>query len=361
MPLKLVKRPKSPNWIMRGTVFGKSIEETTGTSDKKIAEAIRIKREKELLNEGVFGKSVTITFAQAAVDYIEHSNGETRFLKPLADHFGECLLKNIGQHEIEVASKKLYPTARNATRNRQVFTPMSAILKHAAFRGWCAPLKLKRPKQPEGKIVWMKPDEADRLIEACAPHLKPLAVFMLYTGARTGEALWLDWRNVDLDLKQVTFPKTKNGEARSVPLHPRVLQELSKINERHGDVFRTHKGQPYDRPDPDQDEDTSAGTRIKSAFKGACKRAGLGTTEIDKTGTKKFKSSFTPHACRHTWATWHYRQNRDLTSLQHLGGWKSIAMVMRYAHTNVEEHAASINSLPWGKSGEEAKKKEIVQ
>jgi hypothetical protein len=28
-----------------------------------------------------------------------------------------------------------------------------------------------------------------------------------------------------------------------------------------------------------------------------------------------------------------------------LGGWKSVAMVMRYTHTNVAQHAASINRL----------------
>ncbi len=352
MPLKLVKRPRSPNWIMRGTVAKQSIEETTGTTDKKIAEAMRIKREKELLTESVFGKGVVMTFAQAALDYIEHAEGETRFLKPLADYFGEGLLKDIGQHEIDVAAKKIYPKASNATRNRQVYTPMSAILQHAAVKGWRVPLKLKRPKQPAGKIVWMKPDEAERLIEACAPHLRPLVIFMLYTGARTAEALWLDWVNVDLVLKQVTFAKTKNGEVRSVPLHPRVLHELSALKHRDAEVFRTDRGEAYDRPDADEDADTSAGTRIKTAFKGACKRAGLGSFEVSADGKKKFIASFTPHACRHTWATWHYQQNRNLTSLQHLGGWKSIAMVMRYAHTNVEEHAASINSLPWASRGD---------
>lgn len=87
MPLKLCKRPKSPNWIMRGTVRGQSIEETTGTSCKATAEAIRIKREGELLTESVWGKTHTMTFAQAALDYTE-AGGEKRFLTPLVRHFG---------------------------------------------------------------------------------------------------------------------------------------------------------------------------------------------------------------------------------------------------------------------------------
>jgi len=47
-------------------------------------------------------------------------------------------------------------------------------------------------------------------------------------------------------------------------------------------------------------------------------------------------------------ATWHYALNRDLGALQRLGGWKSIQMVMRYTHVNVEELAHTIAALPGG-------------
>lgn len=354
MPLKLVRRPKSPNWIMRGTVRGQGIEETTGTSNKAAAEAIRVQREAELLNESVYGKKATVTFAVAALDYLEHGDGESRFLKKLVDHFGTTLLQKIDQHAIDLVAKKLYPKAGPATHNRQVYTPMAAILRHAARKGWCATPTLERPKQPKGKLRWLKPAEAEKLVDACVPHLRPLVVFMISTGARAGEAVWLDWSNVDLEKRQVTFPKTKNGEPRSVPLHARVIEELRKSNRRKGAVFLTHKGVPYERPDPDNDADTSAGTRIGSAFNSACKRAGLGWTIPGKGKDAEpiFKTDVTPHVCRHTWATWHYQANRDLTKLQELGGWKTLAMVMRYAHTNVETHADSIDALPWGKSGD---------
>ncbi len=343
MPLKLVHRPKSPYWIMRGTVRGISIEESTGTTDKAVAEEIRAKREAEILTESVYGKSITVTFAHAVADYLEHGSGAKRFMQPVLDHFGTTLLRQIDQHAIDTAAKKLFPKAGPATRNRQVYTPISAVLHHAASKGWCPKPVIARPKQPEGKVRWIKPDEADKLIDACAVHLRPLVVFMLYTGARTGEALWLDWSDVDLAKRQVTFPKTKNGEPRSVPLHPRVIDELSKLTRRTGDVFLTNRGKSYTKPDPDDDADTSAGTRIRNGFKGACDRAGI----VD----------FTPHCCRHTWATWHYQMNRDLTRLQELGGWKSIEMVLRYAHVNVEHHADSINALPWGNSGDQQIKK----
>ncbi|MGD1039109.1 MAG: site-specific integrase [Roseiarcus sp.] len=339
--LKVVKRPKSPYLYLRGTVRGLSIEESTGVTDWKIAEEIKVKREAELLTESIWGKATSVSFAHAVADYLEHGAGNPRFLQPLLDQFQTTLLRNIDQHAIDIAATKLYAKAKPATRNRQVYTPVSAILHHAARKGWCDPPLIARPKQPKGVVRWIKPDEAERLIEACAEHLRPLVIFMLYTGARVGEAVWLDWSNVDLGKAQVTFPKTKNGEPRSVPLHPRVVQVIANLSHREGEVFRKPSGEPYARPKGDAD--TSAGSRIHTAFSGARERAGV--------------ENFRVHDCRHTWATWHYQANRDLTALQTLGGWKTVAMVLRYAHTNVAEHAQGIDNLPWGNPGEQSKGK----
>ena len=80
--LKLVQRPKSPNWVMRGTLRTIRIEESTGVSDKRIAQEIRAKRESEILTESVYGRRATATFAQAALSYLE-AGGNKRFLAPI--------------------------------------------------------------------------------------------------------------------------------------------------------------------------------------------------------------------------------------------------------------------------------------
>ena len=61
---------------------------------------------------------------------------------------------------------------------------------------------------------------------------------MLYTGARTGEALWFDWRDVDLSRAHVQFLKTKTRQPRGVPLHPLVIAALAALPHREGEVFR---------------------------------------------------------------------------------------------------------------------------
>jgi integrase len=338
--LKLVRRPKSPHWILRGTVRRIRIEESTRTDDKRAADEIRAKREAELLAQSIFGRRATATFAQAALSYLENG-GSKRFLEPVIRHFGTTPLAQIDQDALDRGARKLFSDAAPATRNRQFYTPASAVLHHAARRGWCARPLIERPEAGAERVRWITVEEADKLIAAAAAHLKPLLIFLFYTGARVGEALWLDWSNIDLRRAHVTFAETKNGEARGVPLHARVVAALANLRHRDGEVFRRPDGAPYERPR--RAEDHSAGTRIKRAFHAACRRAGIG--------------DFRPHDCRHTWATWHYAANRDLGALQRLGGWKSVRMVMRYAHVNVAELSHTIAALPGGELGEARKRK----
>jgi integrase len=118
-------------------------------------------------------------------------------------------------------------------------------------------------------------------------------------------------------------------------LHPRLIAALANLPHRDGCVFRRPDGLPYERPK--RLDDPSAHGAIRRAFANARRRAGL--------------KHVTPHDLRHTWATWHYAANRDLTALMQLGGWKTVAMVMRYAHANVGEHAHTIDRLmgeKWG-------------
>src|SRR5262249_42479584 len=150
MPIKLVRRPKSPYWIMRGTLRGIRLEESTGTDRKAVTEEIRAKREAEILVESIYGRRATVTFASAALSYLE-SGGSKRCLDPIIRHFGTTSLARVDQDAIDRMARKLYPNASDATRNRQAYTPASAVMTHAAKRGWCARPILERPRQPEGR------------------------------------------------------------------------------------------------------------------------------------------------------------------------------------------------------------------
>lgn len=331
MPLKLEQRDGSPNYYLRGTLRGVRVRESCGTHDKETAEAIKTRREWEILQGSVFGHKASGTFLAGVALYLENG-GEKRFLQPLIDHFGSTMLDKIDQAAADNACRVIYPALGPATHNRQVYSPISAVRTIAAKHNICTPYKYTRPKMPKGRVRWLTRAEADRLLKACQPSMRPLVAFLLFTGARIGEALWLDWRFVDLKRRQVQFLDTKNGTDRGVPLHPELVAILSNLPHRKDQVFRRPDGMPYTPLDEENDLDVSAGSRIKKGFRAACERAGI--------------EDFSPHDCRHTWATWHYMQNRDLNLLMHLGGWSSLSMVLRYAHVNVAHAAPSIDSMP---------------
>ena len=322
MSLKLKRRPGRPHWYMHGSVRGITVRESTGVTDQEAAEAIRARREWEIIQRSVFGAEATATFVGAAVTYME-AGGETTYLKPIIAKIGSVTLAKVDQALIDRTARDLYPDAAPATLNRQTYTPIAAVLHHAAKRKLCPKPTIERPTQPKGRIRWITFEEAEKLIAACSKHLRPLVMFLLGTGARMSEALYLDWRELDLARAHVTFLETKNSEDRGVPLHHRIVETLRQLKHREGRVFRTNKGLPYA-------EKESGGGQIKTAFKGACRRAGI--------------TDFSPHDCRHTWATWHYAANRDLIALMKLGGWKSEHMVLRYAHVNVSQLAPSIEA-----------------
>ncbi len=82
MPIKVSLRGN--NWYLCGTIRGQNIYESTGTSDREAAEAIRIQREKELLDASIYGKEAVYTFADAVVSYLEYKtrSSETKAIVP---------------------------------------------------------------------------------------------------------------------------------------------------------------------------------------------------------------------------------------------------------------------------------------
>jgi len=82
MPLRLYRKRGSPNWYIRGTVRGITVDESSKVADRRAAEEIRAHREAEILKASVYGRAATATFLEAAVRYME-AGGERRYLKRL--------------------------------------------------------------------------------------------------------------------------------------------------------------------------------------------------------------------------------------------------------------------------------------
>jgi integrase len=335
MPLKKVRRHGSPFWYVRGTVRGQPVDETTGTEDEAAAEAYRIKRENELLDRSLLGERAPKSFVRAAHDYIQAAGLSPRdesYVIRLAELYAGKTLGQIDQGEIERAVRRFCPDNAPASINRTIIGPIAAILHHAGDKR-----TISRRKAAKGRTRWLTYDEAETLIAACQPKfyaryasLAPLVEFLFFTGCRLGEALALEWADVDLSRQHVVFRDTKNGDDRGIPLHPRALTALANLPHREGVVFLRPDGRAYSDRD-------GGGGHIKTAFRAACRRAGI--------------KKFTPHGCRHTWATWFYAENRDIRALMELGGWKTLSQVQRYTHVNKDHLRASVNRLGGDRTG----------
>jgi len=82
--------------------------------------------------------------------------------------------------------------------------------------------QVRKPAASREIVRWLTDDERAALLAECKaseqPDLYPFVLFCLTTGYRKGEAQALEWANVDIKRRWATFPKTKNGSARGVPL-----------------------------------------------------------------------------------------------------------------------------------------------
>ncbi len=140
MPLKLVppRQGKSPYWSVRGTHLGRYVDRSTKACQRALAVKV-LRRLERAIERGELAEPDEATFASAAIDYM-NAGGERTFLTRLIQHFGTTPLRNIDQAAIDRAAVELYPNASAATRNTQVYTPVSAILQHRGHRLSASPL-----------------------------------------------------------------------------------------------------------------------------------------------------------------------------------------------------------------------------
>jgi integrase len=211
MPIKLKPpRGRTTCFSGRGTHFGVYVDRSTKTSKRSVALKI-VKQWEYEIEAGQFARPGEPTFASAAAAYMK-AGGDRRFLKKLLEHFGDRPLRQIDQQAIDMAANALYPESSPATRNRQCYTPVSAVLRSVGILG-----QLRRPRGSGGnkQTAWLWPEEAHRLFEEAEkinPEFAALLITLCYTGMRLSEALNLTWDNIRLQEGFAYVPDTKSGE-----------------------------------------------------------------------------------------------------------------------------------------------------
>lgn len=152
-----------------------------------------------------------------------------------------------------------------------------------------------------------------------------ISLFAALTGCRLGELGTLTWRNVKLEEKTVTFPKTKNGVARTIPIESGVVDMLRGIppGKPTDYVFVNAKRKPY--------------TNSPAIFRDTVEALGLneGRSKLDR---------FTFHSLRHGAAT-AFAKRMTLRDLMDYMGWNVAAMALRYTHSNEASQRAALTEF----------------
>lgn len=302
MSLKLHLRGEI--WHYRGSVAGRRLRGSTGTSDKATAQRIAAEREAEAWKGHLDGPAAVLTFAQAANLYLDAGKPH-RFIDKIAAHWRDTRVKDITAGAIRQSSIILYPNASAATRNRHVIVPTQAIINHAAELELCQHIRVKRfpvTRKEKKPADW---DWIAAFMASANPHLGALACFMFLTGARISEALAVTWADIDLTERRVLIRQTKVGTERRPHLPPVLVAAIANIEsnrERSAKVFKY-----------------SSRHTVKPQWRKACTRAGI--------------EDLTFHACRHGFATALLHAGVDPVTVAKLGGWATPEHVFRtYGH-----------------------------
>ena len=289
-----------------GQCHSLQIRQSARTRSKSEAEGIARQIANKATQQNITGREPARTFAELAEDYLA-AGGSARYLDKVIVELGHLEGDEIGQAEIDEAAAALYPQASPATRNRQVFTPVLAVLHHAGCN-----LRVRRPRGGGRRTHFFTPEQADSQIRLIAagryrnPWTPALATFLFCQGARLGETLAIDGTDVNLSAGYAVLRDTKNDTERMAHLLPRARAALQAIPNlgRRGPLFLRYDGRPYMPRD-------IRGGQIRAVWSRAAADNGMDP------------KVYSPHTARHSWATWHYSWLLDPLRLKNEGGWES--------------------------------------
>ena len=298
---------------------GSLIRRSTGTSDRKKAQEYHDRLKAELWDLARLKRKPKRTWDEAALRWLQEKAHKKSYrddvsrIRWFTRHLRGKTLDQVSRDLIDrLVSRQL---ARRSDRTKDLYVALIRAMFRRAMREWewidAMPSFKTYSKGGKVRVRYLTSAQAEAVLAKLPAHQKEVVLFALATGLRQRNILDLTWDRVDLARRLATIEAsdTKNGEALGVPLNDVAVAVLERQQGRHKRFVFTYRGKPL----------RTANTR---AWRGALKACGI--------------KDFRWHDLRHTWATWLRQNDVPTWVLQELGGWKSEAMVRRYAHMSVK-------------------------
>lgn len=288
---------------------GRSRERSTGTSDRKQAEAALGEFLQIRSRDAGPRDPALIRVTDVLADYADERGPETQgawriaaAIKALVPFW---IKKTVAEVNRDSCRKYVTARARSAGTARRELGVLRAAINHSYRSGrLLRTVSVDLPESPAARDRHLTRLEAAALLRAAIReprvrfHLPLFVLLGLYTGQRKEAILSLRWNQVDLDAARIDFnapgAKRTNKRRSRIPIPRGLLAHMRRARRRGTEIGFV------------VNENGKRLKDIKRGFTSACVRANL--------------NDVTPHTLRHTCATWLMQKGVDLwTAAGYLG------------------------------------------
>ncbi len=235
----------------------------------------------------------------------------------------------VREFDTELVERGVKPATR-----RNVQTVLRSVLCRYAVEAKILSRAPELPRMPKvgAKVArWMSDEELEQILAAATDIHRRAFTLAAFAGLRAGELRALRWRDVNLaegylvvreSFCRGTFAAPKSGHERVIPLAPRLVTELEKVERRPADglVTSNPEGEPWNE------------WTLLAAFRRTLKRAGVA-------GRLRL------HDTRHYFVSSLFRTGTPAPAVQMLAGHASLSTTQLYAHVGSVDLKAAVSRL----------------
>ena len=334
--MRLYQRERSPYWWMEFTIDGKKIRASTQRplKDKAGAQRVMAQQYEKAMNRSQFGEKPEITIREAMQRTVESVKGSTRVSYDLSMRrllgdgdfasiwslTGHRPLSSLTDEDVEDLVKA---RRREGIRDNSILIEIRFLKRvnnlcagrFTVNRDLCypkiAPYMKTRFLTDQEEVAILKRLEAKKGSPSYDKALC-LFIFLLDTGVRLGEALSLDWSDVDMPRRLVTIYRQKTKVLSLVPISDRLLVILKSLSKQR---------QPFEGM-------TRAVKLLRKIIDLECN----GNARVVAQ-----RGSATIHSLRDTFASRLAARGMSLHKLAKLLGHTSPKMTVKYSHLEVAD------------------------